>query len=125
MMLGLVLLSAGINLVIGSASAKWALIAPIFVPMFMLLGFSPELVQAAYRVGDSCTNIVTPLLAYFPLVLTFARRYDQRTGMGTLIATMVPYSLAFLVVWSILLVGWILLGLPLGPGAALTVEVGS
>ena len=125
MMLGLVLLSAGINLVIGSASAKWALIAPIFVPMFMLLGFSPELVQAAYRVGDSCTNIVTPLLAYFPLVLTFARRYDQRTGMGTLIATMVPYSLEFLVVWSILLVGWILLGLPLGPGAALTVEVGS
>jgi aminobenzoyl-glutamate transport protein len=123
LMLGLVLLSAGINLIVGSASAKWALIAPVFVPMFMLLGYSPELVQAAYRIGDSTTNIITPLMAYFPLILTFARRYDPQTGMGTLIATMLPYSIAFSVLWSLLLVAWIKLGLPLGPGAPLYLPV--
>ncbi len=119
MMIGLVLLAAAINLIVGSASAKWALIAPIFVPMFMLLGFSPELVQAAYRVGDSTTNIITPLMAYFPLIITFARKYDAHTGMGTIIATMLPYSLALLVAWTLLLMLWMLTGLPLGPGAPL------
>jgi aminobenzoyl-glutamate transport protein len=119
MMIGLVILAAVINLLVGSCSAKWALIAPIFVPMFMILGFTPELVQAGYRVGDSITNIVTPLMAYFPLVITFARKYDPQTGMGTIIATMLPYSIAFAIVWTILLVVWMMIGLPLGPGAAL------
>jgi len=119
LMIALILFSATINLIIGSASAKWALLAPIFVPMFMLLGYSPELVQAAYRVGDSCTNIITPLMAYFPLVLTFAQRYDRDAGIGTMIASMVPYSVTFLVAWTVLLVIWIFLGAPVGVGAPL------
>jgi aminobenzoyl-glutamate transport protein len=119
LMVALVALTATVNLVIGSASAKWTLMAPIFVPLFMLLGYSPELVQGTYRVGDSCTNIISPLMPYFPLILTFAARYAPATGIGTMIATMLPYSLAFIVSWTLLLIGWILLGLPMGPGSGL------
>jgi aminobenzoyl-glutamate transport protein len=119
LMVSLVLFTAVVNLVIGSASAKWTLLAPIFVPMFMLLGYTPELVQGAYRVGDSCTNIITPLNQYFPLILGFAVRYVPKTGIGTMIAMMMPYSIAFLVSWTLMLVGWIALGLPVGPGAGL------
>lgn len=119
LMLALVLFAAGINLLISSASAKWALLAPVFVPMFMLLGYSPELVQGAYRVGDSVTNIITPLMSYFPLILTFVQKYEPKAGIGTLVATMLPYSVVFLALWMLLLMGWILLGLPMGPGAPL------
>jgi aminobenzoyl-glutamate transport protein len=119
LMVALVLLTGTINLVIGSASAKWALMAPIFVPMFMLLGYSPELVQGTYRVGDSCTNIITPLMNYFPLILTFANRYVREARIGTMIATMLPYSLAFMIGWTIMLIVWITIGLPMGPGAGL------
>ncbi|MBM3854052.1 MAG: AbgT family transporter, partial [Verrucomicrobia bacterium] len=119
LMVSLVFFTATVNLVIGSASAKWTLLAPIFVPMFMLLGYTPELVQGAYRVGDSCTNIVTPLMQYFPLILGYAARYAPGIGIGTMIATMLPYSLAFLVSWTLLLMGWIALDLPMGPGAGL------
>jgi aminobenzoyl-glutamate transport protein len=119
LMMALILFSAAINLVIGSASAKWALLAPIFVPMFMILGFSPELVQAAYRVGDSCTNIITPLMSYFPLIITFARKYDRDAGIGTMIATMLPYSFAFVILWAILLMIWIAFGIPVGIDAPL------
>jgi aminobenzoyl-glutamate transport protein len=87
--------------------------------MFMLLGYSPELTQAAYRVGDSCTNIITPLMSNFALVLMFVQRYEPRAGIGTMTATMLPYSLCFLVAWSLLLVTWVLLGWPVGPGAPL------
>ena len=119
LMIAFVLLAAVIDLVLGSASAKWAVMAPIFVPMFMLLGYSPEMAQAAYRIGDSVVNIVTPLMSYFPLILTFVQRYDPKAGLGTLVATMLPYSLAFLVGWTLLLVVWIWAGWPLGPGAPL------
>lgn len=119
LLVGLVLLTAFINLFLGSSAAKWAMLGPIFVPMFMLLGYSPELTQAAYRVGDSVTNIVTPLMSNFPLVLMFAQRYEPRAGIGTMTATMLPYSLANLVCWTLLLVAWVLLGLPPGPGAPL------
>ncbi len=107
-------LAALINLMIGSASAKWSILAPVFVPMLMLVGIDPEATQAAYRVGDSSTNIITPLMPYFALVLGFARRYRADTGIGTLIALMLPYSLALLVGWSILLAVWIGFGWPLG-----------
>ena len=117
LMIALVLFAATVNLLISSASAKWALLAPVFVPMFMLLGYTPALVQGAFRVGDSVTNIITPLMSYFPLILTFAHKYDPRAGIGTLIATMLPYSIAFTLAWTLLLVGWIALGLPMGPGA--------
>ena len=106
-----------LDLVLGSASAKWAVMAPVFVPMFMLLGYSPELTQAGYRVGDSVANIITPLMSYFPLVVAFAQRYDKRAGIGTIMATMLPYSVTFFVLWTMLLIVWYLLGLPLGPGA--------
>ena len=119
LMLALVLFAATVNILISSASAKWALLAPVFVPMFMLLGYSPEMVQGAFRVGDSCTNIITPLMSYFPLILTFIHKYDPKGGIGTLIATMLPYSVFFLIGWILLLMGWIALGLPMGPGAPL------
>lgn len=103
------------NLFIGSASAKWAILAPIFIPMFMLLGIAPDAVQAAYRIGDSSTNIITPLMPYFALVFAFMKRYDSTAGIGTIMTLMLPYSLAFLIAWSILLSIWLTIGLPLGP----------
>jgi len=119
LMLSFIVLAAAVNLILGSASAKWTLLAPVFIPMFMLLGYSPELVQTAYRIGDSVTNIITPLMAYFPIVIVFAQRFDPKAGLGTLMATMLPYSMALLVSWSLLIVLWILAGWPLGPGAGL------
>lgn len=113
---GVVLISALVNLLIGSASAKWAMLAPIFVPMLMSLGISPELAQAAYRVGDSATNIVTPLLPYFPLVVVFAQRYYKEAGIGTITSLMLPYSISFLFLWMIYLLLYWQLGLPLGIG---------
>lgn len=109
-----------IDLFIASASAKWAVIGPVFVPMLMIMGYSPELTQAAYRIGDSFTNIITPLMPYMPLVIAFAQKYDPKIGLGTLLATMLPYSVAFAISWTLLLAIWLLLGIPLGPGAALT-----
>ena len=119
LLVSLVFFTSAVDLLIGSASAKWTLLAPIFVPMFMLLGYSPEIVQGAYRVGDSCTNIITPLNQYFPLILGFAVRYVPKTGIGSMIALMLPYSVAFLITWTLMLMGWIALGLPVGPGAGL------
>ena len=115
--------TAFINLFIGSASAKWTLLGPVLVPMFMLVGYSPEFVQAAYRVGDSCTNIITPLMVYFPLVLTFAQKYAPKTGLGTLISLMMPYSIGFMILWSLLLMVWIFTGWPLGPGAPMFITL--
>jgi aminobenzoyl-glutamate transport protein len=114
---GIIALSATVNLLVGSASAKWALLSPIFVPMLMQLGLSPELTQAAYRVGDSCTNIVTPMMPYFPLVVVFCQRYVKGTGIGTLTSLMLPYSLSFLVLWTIFLLVYWKLGIPLGVAA--------
>ena len=119
LLLGFIVMAAMINLLIGSASAKWALFAPIFVPMFLLLGISPEASQMAFRIGDSTTNIITPLMPYFGVVVAFVQRYDKEAGIGTIIATMLPYSVAFLVSWSLLLLVWILMDWPLGPGAGI------
>ena len=116
-----ILFSGAINLLMGSASAKWTILAPVFVPMFMLLGYSPELTQVAYRIGDSCTNLITPLMSYFAMVVVFAKKYDSESGIGTLIATMLPYSIFFMIGWSVLLILWMVLGLPLGPGASLMI----
>jgi hypothetical protein len=118
LMSGFVLTTAFVNLFIGSASAKWAVMAPVFVPMFMLLGYSPELTQAAYRIGDSVSNVVSPMMSYFALIVAFFERYDAKAGIGTVIATMLPYSLVFLLCWTALLLVWMALGLPLGPGPA-------
>ena len=119
LLLSLIVMTALIDLMLGSASAKWALLGPVLVPMFMLLGYTPELTQTAYRVGDSLTNIITPLSSNFPLVLMFFQRYEPSAGIGTLTATMLPYSLANVVAWSVMLVLWVAMGLPTGPGAPL------
>ena len=111
---GILLLTAFVNLFIGSASAKWALIAPIFVPMLMQLGISPDLTQASYRVGDSVSNIVTPLMPYFPLVVVYCQKYVKSTGIGTLVSMMIPYSIAFMVLWTIFLLVYWAIGIPLG-----------
>jgi aminobenzoyl-glutamate transport protein len=113
----LVLMSAFVDLVVGSASAKWAFMAPVLVPMFMLLGVSPEMTTAAYRVGDSFTNIITPLMVYFPLVLTFCQRWNKNFGIGSLTATMTPYATLLMIVGLLQTIGWVWLELPLGPGA--------
>jgi aminobenzoyl-glutamate transport protein len=113
-----VLMTTLINLFIGSASAKWALLAPVLVPMLMLLGVSPEMTTAAYRAGDGATNIITPLMPYFPLILTFCQRWQKEFGIGSLAATMIPYSIWLLAVGTVMVIVWVVLGLPLGPGAS-------
>ena len=116
--LGMIVIFAGVlNLFVGSASAKWALLAPVLVPMLILLGVSPDGATAAYRVGDSATNIITPIMVYFPLVLVFARRWQKDFGLGSLTAMMLPYSIWMLLTGTALMMFWIMLGLPLGPGA--------
>ncbi|MDL2308963.1 AbgT family transporter [Bacteroidales bacterium OttesenSCG-928-B11] len=114
-----ILFSAFINLFMGSASAKWAILAPVFIPMFMLLGYSPELSQAVYRIGDSITNIISPMMSFFALIIVYFEKYDKKAGIGTLVATMLPYTIAFFIVWTVLIITWILLDIPLGPGAGM------
>ncbi|VAW83940.1 Aminobenzoyl-glutamate transport protein, partial [hydrothermal vent metagenome] len=108
------------NLLIGSASAKYAFFAPVFVPMFMQVGISPELTQAAYRIGDSVTNVITPLNPYMVIVLAFLQRYAPKAGIGTLISLMLPYAIAFAIAWLLLLLTWMFFGISLGPGGTLT-----
>ena len=112
-----IVLTAFINIFIAVDSAKWAIMAPIFVPMFMRLGYSPELTQVAYRIGDSSTNIIAPLMPFFVLTVAFFQKYDKKAGIGSVISTMLPYSLAFLIGWIIMFCVWYVLGLPLGPGS--------
>ena len=114
LLVAFIIVSSLVNLIMGSASAKWALLAPIFVPMLMLMGYSPETTQAAYRIGDSYSNILTPLLPYFPLVLVFAQKYVKDVGIGTLISMMLPFAIAFALVRIPMLLVWIWAGLPLG-----------
>jgi aminobenzoyl-glutamate transport protein len=116
LLISVVLVSCFFDLFVGSASAKWSALAPIVVPMFMLLGISPEMTTAAYRMGDSVTNIATPLMSYFPLILTFAQRWDPRFGLGSLMSTMLPYAGAFLIAGLTMVALWVALDLPLGPG---------
>lgn len=117
-----ILIAAFINIFIGSASAKWAMMAPVFVPIMMQLGYSPELTQMAYRIADSSTNIISPLMTYFAIIIAFAQKYDKKMGIGTLVSTMIPYSMFFLVGWTLMLIVWMLLGIELGPGAPIMYE---
>ena len=117
LLVSVLLMSSFLDLFIGSASAKWSALAPVVVPMFMLLGISPEMTTAAYRMGDSYTNIMTPLMSYFPLILGFARRWDKNFGVGSLLALMLPFALTFMFLGISMVIGWVALDLPLGPGA--------
>jgi len=121
---GIIFLTAFVNLFVGSASGKWALLAPIFVPMLMQLGISPDLTQAAYRVGDSSSNIITPLMPYFPLVVVYCQKYVKDTGIGTLIAMMLPFSIAFLIGWTLFLLAYWGLSIPLGLQASYVYPAG-
>ena len=121
MIIGFIIICAFINILIASASAKWALLSTIFVPMFMYLGYSPGFTQMAYRIGDSITNPITPMLAYFAILLSFAKKHDKNIGMGTLLSALLPYSVFFAIGWIIFFSIWYLLGLPLGPGEPLRI----
>jgi aminobenzoyl-glutamate transport protein len=122
LLLGFIIISAFLNLFIGSASAKWAILGPVFVPMFMLLGYSPAFTQMAYRIGDSITNPITPMFAYFAILLALAKKYDKNLGLGSLIAVMLPYSIFFALAWIVFFAIWYFLGLPLGPGSEIFLE---
>jgi aminobenzoyl-glutamate transport protein len=117
LIIGFVFLSAFINMFMGSASAKWAVMAPVFIPMLMLIDppYHPGLTQAAFRIGDSVTNLITPMMSYFALIVTFAQKYDERYGVGTIISTMVPYTFFLTIFWVALLIVWMMVGIPLGP----------
>lgn len=123
LIIAFIIVAGFINLFIGSASAKWGIMAPVFVPMLAQLGFTPEFTQLAYRIGDSTTNIISPLMSYFAVIVVFAQKYDKDTGIGTLISTMVPYSIVFLLGWTVLLIVWYLLGLPIGPDAFISIPM--
>nr|WP_307774923.1 AbgT family transporter [uncultured Cetobacterium sp.] len=119
LIIGFILIVGFLNLFMGSASAKWAILAPVFVPMLMRVGYTPEFTQLAYRIGDSSTNIISPLMSYFAMIIVFMQKYDKKASLGTLISTMLPYSVTFLVGWSIFLAIWMMTGLPIGPGAVM------
>ncbi|WFD10538.1 AbgT family transporter [Tepidibacter hydrothermalis] len=119
LIIGFIILSGFINIFVGSASAKWAIMAPVFVPMFLLLDYNPAVTQVAYRIGDSITNPISPLFPYFPIILAFARKYDKEAGMGTIIANMLPYSIVYGIIWIILMVVFMQFNIPLGPGAGI------
>lgn len=119
LIIGFIIVAAFINIFMGSASAKWAIMAPVFVPMLMELGYSPAFTQMAYRIGDSTTNIISPLMSYFALVVAFSQKYDEESGAGTIISTMLPYTIAFFIGWVLLLIVWFIGKWPLGPGVGI------
>jgi p-aminobenzoyl-glutamate transporter AbgT len=121
---GIIMLTAFVNLFVGSSSAKWALLGPIFVPMLMQLGISPDLTQAAYRLGDSSSNIITPLMPYFPLVVVYCQRYVKSTGIGTLLSLMLPFSITILIAWTLFLLAYWAIGIPLGIQASYVYPAG-
>jgi len=112
-----VIVAALINIIMPVDTAKWAMMAPIFIPMFLQLGLSPEVTQIAYRIGDSTTNVITPLMPFFPMIIAYFQKYDKKAGIGSVISTMLPYSIAFFIGWLLLLSAWYLFDFPLGPGA--------
>jgi aminobenzoyl-glutamate transport protein len=119
LMILFILFAASVNMLMGSASAKWAILAPVFIPIFMLMGYSPELSQAVFRIGDSVTNIISPMMSFFALIIAFFQKYDKNSGIGTIISTMIPYSIIFFIAWTILLIVWIYFRIPLGPDSPL------
>lgn len=123
LIIGFIILSCVINIFIGSASAKWAIMAPVFVPMFLLLGYDPALTQMAYRIGDSITNAISPLFPYFPIIVAFAEKYQPKAGIGTVISNMIPYTVSFGIFWTILLIIFILFNLPLGPDGGIYMHI--
>jgi aminobenzoyl-glutamate transport protein len=119
LIIGIIILSALINMLIGSASAKWGILAPIFIPMLILVGFHPAFTQMLYRIGDSISNPITPMMPYLPLLLSYAQKYDKNMQLGSLISSLMPYTIVLSIVWPLFMIIWYLIGLPLGPGGPL------
>jgi aminobenzoyl-glutamate transport protein len=117
LLLGFILVTLVVDLIMPAAIAKWAILAPIFIPLLIRLGVTPQTVLAAYRVGDSPLNVITPLMAYFPLIVVFVRRYQRSAGIGTVVSLMLPYVFILSVAWTLFFVAWYLIGIPLGPGS--------
>ena len=117
LLIGVIIVTMIVDLIIPAAIAKWALLAPIFIPLFIRLGVAPQTVLAAYRVGDSPVNVITPLMAYFPLIVVFVQRYQKSSGIGTVVSMMLPYVFILAICWILFFVAWYLIGIPLGPGA--------
>jgi aminobenzoyl-glutamate transport protein len=117
LLIGVIIVSMIVDLIIPQAIAKWALLAPIFIPLLLRLGVAPQTVLAAYRVGDSPFNVITPLMAYFPLIVVFVQRYQKSSGIGTVVSMMLPYVFILAIFWILFFVAWYLIGIPLGPGA--------
>jgi aminobenzoyl-glutamate transport protein len=117
LLIGVIIVTMIVDLIIPAAIAKWALLAPIFIPLFIRLGVAPQTVLAAYRVGDSPVNVITPLMAYFPLIVVFVQRYQKSSGIGTVVSLMLPYVFILAILWTLFFVAWYLIGIPLGPGA--------
>ena len=122
LLIGFVFVTALVNFIMPQAIAKWAILAPIFIPLFLRLDVAPQTVLAAYRVGDSPSNVITPLMAYFPLIVIFAQRYRKDAGIGTVVAMMLPYVIVLSIVWTLFFVVWYLIGIPLGPGAPVHID---
>ncbi|RIL72490.1 AbgT family transporter [Staphylococcus devriesei] len=121
LIIGIIILSSLINLIIGSASAKWGILAPIFVPMMILVGYHPAFTQMIYRVGDSVTNPITPMMPYLPLILSYAQKYDKNMKLGSLLSSLMPYTIALSIIWTLFIIVWYLIGLPLGPGGPIKI----
>ena len=121
LLIGLIIVTFIVDLIIPAAIAKWALLAPIFIPLFIRLGVAPQTVLAAYRVGDSPFNVLTPLMAYFPLIVVFAQRYRKDAGIGTVVSLMLPYVVILSIGWILFFVAWYLIGIPLGPGSSVRI----
>lgn len=121
LIIGIIVLSSLINLIIGSASAKWGILAPIFVPMMILVGYHPAFTQMIYRVGDSVTNPITPMMPYLPLILSYAQKYDKNMKLGSLLSSLMPYTIALSIIWTLFIIVWYLIGLPLGPGGPIKI----
>jgi aminobenzoyl-glutamate transport protein len=119
LMLMFIIFAASLNMLMGSASAKWAILAPVFIPIFMTMGYSPELSQVVFRIGDSVTNIISPMMSFFALIIAYFQQYDRKSGIGTIMSCMIPYSIIFFIAWSLLLFIWIYFEIPLGPGSVL------
>jgi aminobenzoyl-glutamate transport protein len=117
LLIGFILVTMVVDLIMPAAIAKWAILAPIFIPLLIRLDVTPQTVLAAYRVGDSPLNVLTPLMPYFPLIVVFVRRYNRHAGIGTVVSLMLPYVVVLSIAWTLFFVGWYLLGIPWGPGA--------
>ena len=122
LLIGFMIVTMIVNLMIPQAIAKWAMLAPIFIPLFIRLGVAPQTVLAAYRVGDSPMNVLTPLMAYFPLIVVFVKRYKKNAGIGTVVSMMLPYVIVLSVAWTLFFIAWYLIGIPLGPGSPVHID---